>query len=141
MATKQIGDWDYRDNVRVRGGLTDGQALDIKAASQLLSGLSGASVTATGIIPAGSIPVGIGTKVETAITGATGYDVGDGSDVDRWGANIAVALDTISDNQDWTAQGITNFNSAGDVVLTAVGGSFTAGAVRVTVHYFQPVIA
>jgi hypothetical protein len=122
--------------IRIDGGGSVGAG--IASAEALLSGLSGASATAAALIPAGAIPVGISTKVETEITGATGYDVGDGSDVDRWGAAIGVAVDSSSGNEDWTDQTIANLPTAGDVVLTAVGGSFTAGAVRVRAEYLLP---
>ena len=110
----------------------------LKSVTALLSGLTGASVSAASLIPAGSVVLGVTARVTTAITGATGFDIGDGVDQDRWGANIAIALDTTSDNSDWTAQAITNFASANDVVLTALTSNFTAGAVRVTVHYMAP---
>ncbi len=110
----------------------------LRSVTALLSGLTGASVSASSLIPAGAVVLGVTARVTTAITGATGFDIGDGVDQDRWGANIATALDTTSDNSDWTAQTITNFASANDVVLTALTSGFTAGAVRVTVHYTSP---
>lgn len=79
--------------------------------------------------------VGLTTRVSTAITGATGYDIGDGTDADRWGANIGVALNTSSDNTNWTATTIQCFTAAQEVTLTAVGSNFTAGAVQIVAHY------
>jgi hypothetical protein len=115
---------------------TNYQRLAIKTKSITLSALSGASVATTGgFIPDGAVLVGLTTRVSTAITGATGYDIGDGSDADRWGANVGIALNTSSDNRDWTAGTIECFTAAQEVTLTAVGSNFTGGAVVIVAHY------
>jgi hypothetical protein len=115
---------------------TNYQRLTIKTKAVTLSGLTGASVaTTTGLIPDGAVLVGLTTRVSTAITGATGYDIGDGSDADRWGANIGIALNTSSDNTNWTAGTIECFTAAQEVTLTAVGSNFTGGAVVIVAHY------
>jgi hypothetical protein len=116
--------------------LTNFQRLTIKTKAVTLSALSGASVATTGgFIPDGAVLVGLTTRVSTAITGATGYDIGDGSDADRWGANVAIALNTSSDNTNWTAGTIECFTAAQEVTLTAVGSNFTGGAVVIVAHY------
>jgi hypothetical protein len=115
---------------------TNYQRLTIKTKAVTLATSSGASVaTTTGFIPDGAVLVGLTTRVSTAITGATGYDIGDGSDADRWGANIGFALNTASDNRDWTAGTIECFTAAQEVTLTAVGSNFTGGAVVIVAHY------
>ena len=112
------------------------QRLAIKTKAVTLSALSGASVATTGgFIPDGAVLVGLTTRVSTAITGATGYDIGDGTDADRWGANVAIALNTSSDNTNWTAGTIECFTTAQEVTLTAVGSNFTGGAVVIVAHY------
>jgi len=120
----------------VFGSTTAYHRLSIKSKTVTLSGLTGASVATTGgFIPDGAVLVGLTTKVSTAITGATGYDIGDGSDADRWGANIGTALNTSSDNTNWTAGTIECFTAAQEVTLTAVGSNFTGGAVVIVAHY------
>jgi hypothetical protein len=115
---------------------TNYQRLAIKTKAVTLATSSGASVaTTTGLIPDGAVLVGLTTRVSTAITGATGYDIGDGTDADRWGANIGIALNTSSDNRDWTAGTIECFTAAQEVTLTAVGPNFTGGAVVIVAHY------
>jgi len=115
---------------------TNYQRLTIKTKAVTLATSSGASVaTTTGFIPDGAVLVGLTTRVSTAITGATGYDIGDGSDADRWGANIGFALNTSSDNTNWTAGTIECFTAAQEVTLTAVGSNFTGGAVVIVAHY------
>jgi hypothetical protein len=115
---------------------TNFQRLTIKTKAVTLSALSGASVATTGgFIPDGAVLVGLTTRVSTAITGATGYDIGDGSAADRWGANVAIALNTSSDNTNWTTGTIQCFTAAQEVTLTAVGSNFTGGAVVIVAHY------
>jgi hypothetical protein len=111
------------------------QRLAITSASVTLSALSGASVTATGLIPAGAVVMGVTSRVSTLITGADGYQIGTGADADRWADKTGVAVGTTTDNRDWTAGTIENFAAATDVIVTAKTANFTAGAIVVTVHY------
>lgn len=101
------------------------------------TGMSGATVTATNCIPAGSFVIGVSVYVDTAITGASSFDVGDGTDADRWGNNIALDADTTTSLADLVGTGVAIFTSANDVVLTAVTSNFTAGAVTITIHYLS----
>lgn len=111
------------------------QRLAITSASVTLSALSGASVTATGLIPAGAVVMGVTSRVSTLIEGADGYQIGTAADADRWADKTGVAVGTTTDNRDWTAGTIENFAAATDVIVTAKTANFTAGAIVVTVHY------
>lgn len=119
------------------GVVANGALTNVKSATVLLSALSGASVASSGLIPAGSIVLGITCRVTTLITGATTFDIGDGTDVDRWGAGIAVTSNTTTTAANATITSVPIYATATDVVLTANGSDFTAGAVRVTVHYIS----
>ena len=83
--------------------------------------------------------MGVATKVTTALgtsNGTTGYQVGDGTDADRWGSITGTSTATDSDNTDATADATGFFTSANNVVLTAVGGNFDgSGFIRVVVYY------
>ena len=115
---------------------TNYQRMTVRSVKQTLSALSGASATTTGtLIPDGAVVVGVTTRVATAITGATGYQVGDGTDADRWGDINDIALNTTSDNRDRTAGTIECFTAGGEVTLTANTNNFTAGAVEICVFY------
>lgn len=118
---------------------TDYHRVAIKTARATLASVSGATVTATGIIPDGAVVVGVTTKVTVSLGtggGTTGYNVGDGSDADRWGAITGTAAGTSSDNTNWTAGTIQAFTSASDIVITAVGGNFNGtGTIYVSVQY------
>jgi len=115
----------------------NGANLPGATASTEVTGMSGASVTASSLIPAGVFLIGVTVRVTTLITGATSFTIGDGSDVDRWGTGIAVAAGTTTTIADFTADGFGQFVAANDVVLTATGSNFTAGAVRITAHYLS----
>ena len=111
-------------------------ATRLRHATQELTALSGATVTATNLIPAGCWLVGVTARVTLAITGAADFDIGDGTDVDLWGAAIAIALDTVTDITEFTAAGQAQYTAANNVVMTG-NGSFTAGSVRLVAHYID----
>ncbi len=113
----------------------NGSFQNIQTATEELTSLSGASATTSGLIPAGSLILGVSVRVTTAITGATDFDIGDGTDVDAFGAAIAIGGGTTSDLSDWTISTPPLVTSATEVVLTANGSNFTAGAVRIVVWY------
>ena len=118
------------------------QATNVQQAMAVVTTTAAATATATNLIPAGSMVVGVTTRVTTAVTGDagfTGFSIGDGSDVDRWGANVTPSLDETTDLTDCTITSPAIYAAATSVVLTQVGGStFVAGGVvRVTVHYIS----
>ena len=116
----------------------NGANIQVGLVEFLQSSLSGASVTCTTQIPANCILFSVGCRVVTAITGAASFSVGDngagdsGASATRFGSGLN------------TAQGSTNYGLIGptaiytpapNIVLTAAGGAFTGGAVRLSVHY------
>jgi hypothetical protein len=109
----------------------NGQSTQLGQSTTLLSGLTGATVTATNLIPANSILLGVTARVTTAITGATTFDIGDGTTANRFGDDVAIALNTTSNQVIAPAA----FTAANNVVLTANGSNFTGGAVRLTAHF------
>lgn len=114
---------------------------NVRVAETELTSVSGASVTASSLIPDGAFLLGVTTRITTALgttNGTTGYNVGDGSDADRFGVASAVTLGTTTDNTSATAAFTGSFTSANDVVLTAVGGNFDGtGDIRVIAHYID----
>jgi len=107
------------------------QSTQLGQSTTLLSALSNATVTATNLIPANCILLGVTARVTTAITGATTFDIGDGTTANRFGNDIAIALNTTAQNCIAPAL----ITAATNVVLTANGSNFTGGAVRLTAHY------
>lgn len=96
--------------------------------------LSGATVTLSGIIPARAIVLGVLSKVTTAVTGAASFDVGDGTTAAKFGGSLGIAAGAVNSG----VVGPYATYAAGDVVLTANGGAFTGGVVRVSVAYLLP---
>ena len=122
----------------LRSAGTNGASGSIQHASTLLSGLSGASVSASSLVPDGALILAVTVRVTTTITGATTFDIGDGTDVDRWGAAIALASGTTTDPTDYTDNTISfQTGGAGNVVLTANGSNFSGGDVRVHLTYMS----
>lgn len=121
-------------------GATDYHRLALRSASTTLSGLTGASVTATGLIPDGAVLVGVTSKILTTIgnsSGTTGFQLGTAVDADRF-ANAAGVLTagSVTQNADWTAGGISMSIGATDVIVTALGGVFDGtGSIRIVVYY------
>lgn len=127
---------DYRYNgtswVQEQAAVSDnGAATEVYCVEEELTGLSGATAVTTIAFPNQCIILGASVRVTTAITGATSFDCGDGSTVDRFGGSLGISLG--STNQG-TVSPAGNYSST-TVTLTANGGNFTAGAVRVALHY------
>lgn len=119
---------------------TNRNYLTIKHSIATVTASAGATVVATNVIPAKVIIIGVGTTVTTALgtgSGTTGYNVGDGSDADRWGAIVGTAIGTDSDYSDYTAAPIPAWNAAAQsITLTATGGNFDGtGVISVDVAY------
>ena len=121
-------------SVRVAQGPT-GAATDMVVAEELLSGLSGASVTSTISIPDRAIVLGVSPRTITAITGATAYDCGIAGEISKFGGSLGIAAGSTNVG----VIGPQAFYAATPIVLTANGGSFTGGAVRIAIHYLLPI--
>lgn len=98
-----------------------------------LTGLSGATASASIYIPNRAICIGVSTRTVTSITGATSYDCGTPGEADKFGGTLGIAAGS-------TSKGVIGpqaFYADTPVVLTANGGSFTGGAVRLAIHYIE----
>lgn len=102
--------------------------------------LTGASVTWAGALPNNAIILGVTGRITQDITGATGFQVGDGTTVGRFAnTNSLTAGSTInlSNSSDTTPK---NQVGIGNIVVTAKTANFTAGKIRLVVEYilFSP---
>ena len=121
-------------SVRVAEGPA-GSATDMVVAEELISGLAGTSATSTATIPNRAIVLGVSARTVTAVTGASSYDCGIAGETSKFGGSLGAA-------QNSTNVGVIGpqaFYSATPIVLTANGGSFTGGSVRIAIHYLLPV--
>jgi hypothetical protein len=116
-------------NVLAQG--PNGSKITHVVAEQLVSGLSGASVTASVQIPAGALVKAVASRVVTAITGPTSFEIGYSGSLNTFGSGLGLTAGS-------TNEGLISpnpFYTATSIVLTATGGSFSAGAVRLSVVY------
>jgi hypothetical protein len=119
-----------------------GEATRLRQVTDTVTGMTGATASATSLIPAGVLLLGVTTRVITAITGPTDIDIGYSGDVDAFGDGLtALTAGSTTDLSAHTATGPLYFTGATSVVITTNGGNFTAGAMRVTAHYIQLVPA
>jgi hypothetical protein len=107
-------------------GATTGMAV----IEETLAGLSGASRDSTVTIPDRAIVLGVSSRTDTAITGATSYDCGIAGEAQKFGGSLGIAAGS-------TNRGVIGpqaFYADTPIRLTARGGNFTGGAVRIAIH-------
>lgn len=116
-------------SVTVARGVHD-SSVGMAVFEETLSGLSGADSTSSIVIPAGTLLLGVSTRTLTAITGATSFDCGIAGDIGKFGAALGIAPG--STHLGIIAPEPVLTDTA--VLLTANGGPFTGGAVRIAIH-------
>jgi hypothetical protein len=120
---------------------TNYSRMSFKSFTTTLASVSGASVTATNLIPAATNVIGVNSKVTVALGtggGTTGYQVGDGTDADRWGSITGTDTATASGMANATADPRGWFQAANNVVVTANGGNFNGtGSIYLAVAAIQ----
>lgn len=118
---------------------TDYSRNGYRIATSIQTAVSGATVTATNLIPARAFLLGVNTKVTVALgttSGTTGYQVGDGTTPARWGNITGTATTTDTDGSNATADPTGWALAARSVVLTANGGNFDGtGTIRIDAFY------
>lgn len=92
--------------------------------------LSGAATATTVVIPSRAIVHAVSTRTSVAVTGATSYSCGVAGEVGKFGSSLGVAKNASNVG----VVGPTAYYADTPVVITAAGGSFTGGKVRVAIH-------
>lgn len=95
--------------------------------------LSGASTATSIVIPNRAIVLAVSTRTTVAVTGATAYNCGVSGDASKFGGSLGAA----KNSSNIGVVGPTAYYADTPVLLTAVGGSFTAGKVRVAIHVLR----
>lgn len=94
----------------------------------------GSTSATTALIPDKAIVLGVTARVTSGITGATSWSLGVTGSPDRYGSGFGVGLNGF-------AHGVTGtplaYFDGTSLLLTAGGGDFTGGTVRIAVHYFE----
>ncbi len=120
-------DAEWRDRIV---GTPNGGALRLVALEQELV-LTGAFVdTTTAIIADRMIALAVASRTTLAITGATSYNVGIAGNTSQFGGSLGVALGS----NNIGVIGPTAFYANTPIRVSANGGNFTAGRVRVVLY-------
>ena len=112
------------------GWTANGAGLSLVTMDEELT-LTGASVTSTIAFPNQCVIVGASVRVTQAVRGAKSFSVGDGTSSTRYGSALGI---TRGSTNQGTVMPTGNYTST-PVIVTAAGGSFTGGTVRVAIHY------
>jgi hypothetical protein len=115
-------------------------SLLIPVTQTVVPSASAATAVLTGLIPAGARVAGVTTEILTTLgtsQGVTGFSIGDGAVIDRWGTQAVLTQGAQTDQGDFLDATWPMYASATHVILSALGGLFDgAGEVEVTAWYF-----
>lgn len=96
---------------------------------------AGATSTTSFFIPQYSVVTGVTGRITTAFGGSTtSWDLGVAGAVNRYGSGYGVALNSYALGLTGTP---TAYYADTPLVLTASGGSFASGEIRLAIHYTQ----
>lgn len=112
---------------REANGATTGMAV----LEETVTGLVGASVDSSIAIPNRAIVLGVSARTVTAVLGASSFDCGITGEPSKFGGSLGVAVGSSNIG----VIGPTAFYADTPVRLTANGGNFAGGAVRIAIHY------
>lgn len=117
------------------GAVTFGRVIELDHTLSLAT-----SSTTTAIIPDKAVVLGVTARVSSEITGATGWSLGVAGSTDRYGAGYGTVQNSFAHGV--SGQPLAYYGGT-ELIITAEGGDFTAGAIRLAVHCMelQPPIA
>ncbi len=113
-----------------------GAAIGLHVEEEFLAGLTGTSVTSTIAIPNRAIVLAVSTRTVVSVLGATSYDCGIAGEPAKFGGSLGVAVGSTNVG----VVGPQAFYAPTPIVLTANGGSFTGGDVRIAIQYLLPTV-
>ena len=96
--------------------------------------VAGSTSETVALIPDKAIVLGVTARVTVGITGATTWSLGVTGSPDRYGSGFGTSLNGFSHGV--TGSPVAYFGGS-SLLLTAAGGDFTGGDIRITVHYFE----
>lgn len=95
---------------------------------------AGASSTTAAVIPDKAVVLGVSGRVIETLTGVTGWKLGTAGGTDRYGSGIGATAGSHAHGVSGTPMA---YYGPTPLVLTAEGGSFTGGKVRICVHLLE----
>lgn len=99
--------------------------------------LSGAAVESAIVIPDRAIVLGVTTRTLAAVTGASSYDCGVAGEASKFGGSLGIAQGSTNGG----VIGPTAFYAPTPIRITANGGAFTGGVVRLAIHFLACPVA
>jgi len=121
--------------VSVIAGDVTGAVTQALVLNDEITGLTGASVSSTIVIPDRSVVIGVTVRTSEAITGASSFDCGIASETSKFGGSLGVSAGASNIG----VIGPQAFYADTPVLITANGGDFTGGSVRLAIHVLKPV--
>jgi Protein of unknown function (DUF2793) len=116
------------------GGTSPGGAATTGRVVEIDHALEGAASVTPPVIPDKAIVLGVTGRVLTEITGASGWSLGVDGSPDRYGSGYGTGAGAY-------AHGVTGqpqaYYGATPLVITAQGGAFTGGTLRLAVHLME----
>ncbi len=128
IVERDSGNASFRERVSVFSPA--GAATSVCVAEEELS-LSGSYAESSVVIPNRAIVLGVSTRTTESITGASSYDCGISGEASKFGGSLGVSAGSTNSG----VIGPTAFYSDTPVRLSANGGDFTGGKVRIAIHY------
>jgi hypothetical protein len=95
---------------------------------------AGSSSATPAFIPDKAIVLGVTARVTAAITGASSWDLGVSGSPDRYGTGFGTGAGSYAHGVSGTPLA---YYGGSSLLLTAQGGSFAGGTVRIAAHYFE----
>jgi hypothetical protein len=95
--------------------------------------LSGASTATSIAVPNRAIVLAVSTRTTVAITGAASYNCGVSGEANKFGGSLGVS----KNSSNIGVIGPTTYYADTPVLISAVGGSFVTGKVRVAIHVLR----
>lgn len=111
------------------GGVTVGRVLEVDHTLSLAS-----TSTTLPIIPDKAVVLGVTARVISEISGATGWSLGVTASPDRYGTGYGTVLNSFAHGV--SGQPLAYYGGT-ELLITAEGGDFTAGAIRLAVHCME----
>ncbi|WP_102867790.1 DUF2793 domain-containing protein [Pseudovibrio exalbescens] len=103
---------------------------------ELVSGLSGAFADTVMTIPDRAIVLCVSTRTVGAVSGASSYDCGIAGERSKFGGMLGTSVGSTNAG----VIGPQAFYAATPLRLSANGGDFSGGDVRVALHYYRPAV-
>ncbi|NVK33682.1 MAG: DUF2793 domain-containing protein [Rhodobacteraceae bacterium] len=110
-----------------------GAALSLSVREELLETLSGSFVESTIEIPNRAICFAVACRTITNVLGVTSYDCGLDGEPSKFGGSLGVSAGATNSG----VIGPTAFYAPTTIRLSANGGSFSGGSVRIAVHFLE----